>query len=106
MSSNPIERVGTPVVPTANQLPTESSIPDSVKPVAKTPVKPPLVRPFSLSLPPDNTAAHAIINNIDASNKETERLTKKSADEEHLKQMMEKQKAQDQVLNGPGRDGV
>ena len=72
----------------------------------KPSVKPPLVRPFSLSLPPENQAAQAIIKNIDASSKETEMLTKKSAKEEQLQQLLEEQIVNDQLLNGPGKRGV
>jgi hypothetical protein len=108
MSSNPVDRIARK--PVAGLTPTkgapgsaESAAPgSSVKPA----IKPPLQRPFSLSLPDEHSAAQEIVKNIDASNKETERLTKKSADEEHLKQILEKQQAQDQVLNGPGRNRV
>ncbi len=68
--------------------------------------KAPLIRPFSLSLPPENQAAQTIVKNIDESNKETERLTKQSAKEEQLQKLVDEQIAKDQLLNGPGTRGV
>jgi len=69
-------------------------------------VKAPLARPFSLSLPPENQVAQTVVKNIDASSKETEMLTKKSAKEEQLKRLVEEQIVKDQLLNGPGKRGV
>ena len=108
MSSAPIDRLGSPSITSVS--PTDTASPaqhtTEANPATKPAVKPPLERPFSLSLPADNSAAQAVVKNIDASNKETERLTKKSADEDHLKQILEKQKVQDQLLNGPGRNSA
>jgi hypothetical protein len=72
----------------------------------KPAVKPPIVRPFSLSIPPENQAAQTIVKNIDESNKETERLTKQSAKEEQLKKLVDEQIVKDELLNGPGTRGV
>lgn len=72
----------------------------------KPKVKPPLERPFSLSLPPEKSVAETVVKNIDESNKETERLTKKTADEQKLQQIVEEQQAQDKLLNGPGMSGA
>jgi hypothetical protein len=87
----------TPASELASHAPTQAE-----KPI----VKAPLVRPFSLSLPPENQAAQTIIKNIDASSNETEILTKKSAKEEQLKRLVEEQIVNDQLLNGPGKRGV
>jgi hypothetical protein len=104
VSTNPIDGLGGPIIPTivtdngaAAPAPTEPNKPK---------IKPPLERPFSLSLPPEKSPAEAVVQNIDDSNKETERLTKKTADEQKLEQIAQEQKAQDQLLNGPGTNGV
>jgi hypothetical protein len=104
MSTNPINGIN-------NNIPTTPVGGD--EPVITTPatnsgkpkIPPPLERPFSLSLPPENPS-QAVVNNIEESNKETERLTKKSADEQKLQQIIEEQQDQDKLLNGPGANGV
>jgi hypothetical protein len=105
MATTPITGVPNTPAPTntAASEPTPSGAPaKSDKPA----IKPPLVRPFSLSLPPENQAAQTIVKNIDESNKETERLTKQSAKEEQLQELVDEQIAKDQLLNGPGTRGV
>jgi predicted component of type VI protein secretion system len=101
MSSKPIDGIGGSAPPP--NIGPQDNAPPSLP--TKPTIKPPLERPFSLSLPPENPA-QAVVNNIEESNKETERLTKKSADEQKLQQIIEEQQAQDQLLNGPGANGV
>jgi hypothetical protein len=104
MSTNPIDGIGRGAVsPVSTEV--ESPVPTTS---AKPTIKPPLERPFSLSLPLESTkpAAEAIVKNITASNKETERLTKMTADEQKLQQILEEQQAQDRLLNGPGTSGA
>ena len=106
MSTNPINSIGSkPTAPLSN---TEDTAPNTAATPAKPAIKPPLERPFSLSLPPESTkpATDAIVNNINESNKETERLTKKSAEESKLQELVLEQQTQDQLLNGPGKNGV
>jgi hypothetical protein len=91
----------------ANTTASETTSPtDTPAQPEKPAIQPPLVRPFSLSLPPENQTAQAIVKNIDESNKETERLTKQSAKEDQLKKLADEQLAKDQLLNGPGTRGV
>ena len=104
MATNPIN---SPASASASPLTQASEVASNAPAQAEKPaVKAPLVRPFSLSLPPENQAAQAIVKNIDESNKETERLTKKSAKEEQLQQLLEEQIVKDQLLNGPGKRSV
>ena len=104
MSTNPIDGIGSkPIAPLGG---TEEATPSTPAAPAKSAVKPPLERPFSLSLPPEKSVAETVVKNIDDSNKETERLTKKTADEQKLQQIVEEQQAQDRLLNGPGSNGV
>ena len=104
MATSPING---PVSTPASPLTTASELPSNAPTQAEKPVvKAPLVRPFSLSLPPENQAAQTVVKNIDESNKETERLTKKSAKEEQLQRLLEEQIVKDQLLNGPGKRGV
>ena len=109
MSTGPINGIGTKPNSSVTGLDEKSIIPNSPAPETKTDkpaLKPPLERPFSLSLPPEQSAAQTIVKNIDESNKETEKLTKKSADEAKLKEILQEKQAQDQLLNGPGPSGV
>lgn len=104
MSTNPIDSIGSkPIAPLGGS---ETAAPSAPAAPAKPTIKPPLERPFSLSLPPEKSVAETVVQNIDESNKETERLTKKSAEEEKLQQIVEQQLAQDRELNGPGKSGV
>jgi hypothetical protein len=104
MSTNPIDGIGSkPIAPLGvSETPAPSAPAAPAKPV----VKPPLERPFSLSLPPEKSVAETVVKNIDDSNKETERLTKKTADEQKLQQIVQEQQALDRELNGPGKGGV
>jgi len=100
MSTNPIGSITTkPTLPASNS---EAQTTTSPATPTKVSVKPPLERPFSLSLPPEESVAQTVVKNIDESNKETEKLTKKSADEAKLQEILQEQQAQDQLLNGPG----
>ena len=104
MSIGPIDGIGSkpsPLITTEGDSGTKT---DS-KP-SKPAIKPPLERPFSLSLPPETNPAQAVVSNIEASNQETEKNTAKSAKEDQLKRLLEQQRAQDQLLNGPGLDGA
>lgn len=104
MSTNPIDGIGrVSVTPVSAEV--ESPTPATL---AKPTIKPPLERPFSLSLPPESTrpAAEAVVKNINESNKETERLTKKTAEEQKLQDLAQEQQAQDRLLNGPGTNGA
>jgi hypothetical protein len=104
MSINPTDGIGgKPITPLVGGE--ESSNTTPAKP-AKPAVKPPLERPFSLSLPPEKSVTETVVKNIDDSNKETERLTKKSAEEEKLQKIVEQQLALDRELNGPGKAGA
>jgi hypothetical protein len=104
MSTNPIDGLGSkPVGPLSsieNAAQSTAAIP------AKPILKPPLERPFSLSLPPEKSVAETVVKNIDDSNKETEANTAKSAKEAQLKGLLEEQQAKDRILNGPGTSGV
>ncbi len=103
MSTNPIDGIGSsPITP----LTTEGVAPTPEAKPAKPAVKPPLERPFSLSLPPEKSVAEKVVENINDSNKETERLTRKSAEEEKLQKIVEQQLALDRELNGPGKAGA
>jgi hypothetical protein len=102
MSINPIDGVGSKSIPPAGADNGDTPAPPPSKPV----IKPPLERPFSLSLPPEPNPAQSVVDNINASNEETEKNTAKSAKEDQLKKLLEEQRAQDQLLNGPGVDGV
>lgn len=104
MSTNPINGLGSK--PTAPLGDTETAAPSTSTTPAKPAVKPPLERPFSLSLPPEKSVAQTVVENIDESNKETEKLTKKTAEEQKLQQLVEDQLTQDRELNGPGKSGV
>ena len=104
MSTNPINGLGSK--PFAPSVGTDDAAPSAPTAPTKPIVKPPLERPFSLSLPPEKSVAETVVKNIDDSNKETERLTKKSGDEAKLQQILEEQQAQDRLLNGPGTSGV
>jgi len=104
MSTNPIDGIGSK--PVAPSIGADDPAPSTPATPTKPAIKPPLERPFSLSLPPEKSAAESVVKNIDDSNKETERLTKKTADEEKLQQIVEEQQAQDRLLNGPGTSGV
>ena len=104
MSTSPIGGIGTqPTLPTSNSEVVATTTPTTP---SKATVKPPLERPFSLSLPPEEPVAQTVIKNIDESNKETEKLTKKSADEAKLQEILQEQQAQDQLLNGLGPGSV
>jgi hypothetical protein len=104
MSTNPIDGLGSkPIVPLGGS---ETAAPSTPTAPAKPAVKPPLERPFSLSLPPEKSVAETVVKNIDESNKETEKLTKKTAEEQKLQQIVEQQLALDRELNGPGKAGV
>lgn len=107
MSTNPIDGIGKGAVSPVNTE-VDSSVPATPATAAKPAIKPPLERPFSLSLPPESTkpATEAVVKNINDSNKETERLTKMTADEQKLQQILEEQQAQDRLLNGPGTSGA
>lgn len=106
MSTNPINSIGSKA--TAPLSSAEEAASNAAATPVKPAIKPPLERPFSLSLPPESTkpATEAIVNNINESNKETERLTKKTADEQKLQQIVEEQQLLDRELNGPGKGGV
>jgi hypothetical protein len=104
MSTNPIDGLGSkPITPSIGA---DDAAPSTPATPTKPVVKPPLERPFSLSLPPEKSVAETVVKNIDDSNKETERLTKMTADEQKLQQILEEQQAQDRLLNGPGASGV
>lgn len=103
MSTNPIDGLGSkPIAP----LGIDETPPSKPAAPTKPTVKPPLERPFSLSLPPEKSVAETVVKNIDDSNKETERLTKKTADEQKLQQIVEEQLQLDRELNGPGKAGA
>jgi len=106
MATTPIS--GTPSSPLATNTSVGEAASSTGTPAQpdKPAIKPPLVRPFSLSLPPENQAAQTVVKNIDESNKETERLTKLSAKEEQLQKLVEEQIVKDELLNGPGTRGV
>jgi hypothetical protein len=106
MAMTPIS--GTSSSPIATNTPVGEATSPTSTPAQpdKSASQPPLVRPFSLSLPPENQAAQTVVKNIDESNKETERLTKQSAKEEQLQKLVEEQIVKDQLLNGPGTRGV
>ena len=104
MSTNPIDGLGSkPATPLSGIDNAESS---QVAIPAKPVVKPPLERPFSLSLPPEKSTAETVVKNIDDSNKETEANTAKSAKEAQLKELLAEQQAKDRILNGPGTSGA
>jgi hypothetical protein len=104
MSTNPIDGLGSkPIAPLGGS---ETAAPNTPTAPAKPAVKPPLERPFSLSLPPEKSVAETVVKNIDDSNKETERLTKQTAEEQKLEQIVQEQQALDRELNGPGKGGV
>ena len=104
MSTNPIDGLGSkPIAPLGSS---ETAAPNTPTAPAKPAVKPPLERPFSLSLPPEKSVAETVVKNIDDSNKETERLTKQTAEEQKLEQIVQEQQALDRELNGPGKGGV
>lgn len=64
-------------------------------------VKPPLVRPFSLSLPPEPAAlaTKEIIKNIDEINKITHENTLKAAEKAELKEILDQKLFDEEVAN-------
>lgn len=107
MSTNPIDGIGkSSIAPIAPSGGADDPTPNTSATPEKPKLKPPLERPFSLSLPPEKSTAEKVIENINESSKETERLTKKTADEQKLQKILEEKQAQDQLLNGSGTNGV
>lgn len=80
---------------------TESTKPGAPSAPAKQAVKPPLERPFSLSLPPEPVAlaTKEIIKNIDEINKITHENTLKAAEKAELKEILDKKLLDEEITN-------
>ena len=79
----------------------ESTKPGAPSAPAKQVVKPPLERPFSLSLPPEPVAlaTKEIIKNIDEINKITHKNTLKAAEKAELKEILDKKLLDEEIAN-------
>ena len=80
---------------------TETSKTEVAGTPAKKAVKPPLERPFSLSLPPEAVAPSVkeILHNIDEINQKTHENTLKAAEKAELKEILDQKLLDEEIAN-------
>jgi hypothetical protein len=105
MATNPIGGIS-PIGPKTDlqgleNAQTEAAKTEVANSPAKKPVKPPLERPFSLSLPPEavEPSVKEILQNIDEINQKTHENTLKAAEKAELKEILDQKLLDEEIAN-------